>query len=337
LNGDWLGHRLGAYNCRGNCHEIVNLWVEHMDRPMIALSAGMERHFGRTIKLTFCALIFLVAGCQPTTRDLRQEVDKGIGGYLGPVTAFNVPVLLRYQGPSSVTVDTNWSASSSEGKTTSGSLRMNVSVQPIGEQRIWELRATESTTEGRVQRSLSPPLMLARGLSSPRGPLREVDMEFPAYTPQQIRDGIDKNPGVREQLLHRLKFSQMELPERALSNGDDFISSRDYLKTMLTLEFGEQPVWAEMSNSSFVRSNTLSLKVVGQTWRGGRQMLVIKIDGSASLGRDAPILEFSTRGHWLIDIKTGLTGAYLFANELRILRDGKTITSESFMRSESGF
>lgn len=128
----------------------------------------------------FLALVatVLAAACQPTLQELRADLDKGVGGYTGTVTPFTVPHLLRYEPSPDVTTTASMAA-------TGGyqvSMRVRTRISAIGDQRLWDFAIEETRdTNGRVTQSINPPLVAARMLSSPTGPIQEADLNFPAF------------------------------------------------------------------------------------------------------------------------------------------------------------
>lgn len=280
--------------------------------------------------------VAFLTSCQPTVGELRKEVEKGIGGFTGQVTPFSVPVLLRYQGPAKATFITSWAIRPVAGEPQNGSTRANTSLDSIGDQRLFEMQMIETVINGRAQRSVNPPLAAVRALANSRGPIRNIDLTFPAFTESQIREMREKTPKFDDHLKNRLSYSLIELPEQSVSSGDVLISPREFLRTMVASDFGED-LYTEVSRIAKVRSNSLSAKVAGQTWQGGRQMLVLVIAGMANVDIDSLSITIAVNGHWLIDMKTGLTGGYLTSAEFVFQHNGETKRAEGVIRSETIF
>jgi hypothetical protein len=271
-------------------------------------------------------------GCQPTVQELGRNVDRGVGGYTGPVSNFTVPVVLRYEASGPVTLYLNNPWQNTKGETQRMRLRNRVTISSIGEQRLWDIEVVDMEFNDKKWTSRDVPLVSARALSTPQGPITDIDLDFPHFRRQGAQNIPDRSSDIYKSVAAAFRDTYLALPSRGVLPGDSIWTGEDFLKRLFS---GMGNV--TLPSPERVRSNTLAAKVVGQTWYANRQMLLIQVDGSIDIGDATGSLIASSKGHWLIDSKSGQLAGGTASTKLFIRTPRESVTAEAFYTMESSF
>ncbi len=211
-----------------------------------------------------------------------------------------IPYRLRYEASPEVTQTTAATITNLDGTTTRTSMLVRVKISAIGEQRLWEYIVDELAVDGQKWRSSTVPLMTARALSSPMGPLEDVELSFPAFR-EQGAEIPDQNSDMYQNLVAVLRDSSFVLPENPVSMNDEIISGAELLERSFARL--KRPVPAQ----KYIRRNTLSARIVGETYDNAVHCLVVLQDGELEVEWPKGSLTVGWRGHSLLDSRTGLT------------------------------
>lgn len=282
-----------------------------------------------------CALVLsfvvLLCGCSVTPHDPFKPLRKGLAGYEGPIAPLTEPYLLRYQpGPEFVQSLTR--EVTAEGETNRATLRARGKLSLAGERRKLEGSISEIDFNGRTLRSEDVPILTLNGSMSDRGPLQEIDLDFPWFREEGVeipeRDSEDYRKWVG--MLERVAF---ELPEDPVEMDTELVASRKMLA--LLLDDGElSKDWQERILDS-VNKNTLSIRVAGETLYKDAHCIVAIADGTAEgqLGTASFVVEML--GHWLIASETGISMRYAIAVEALIRNEGSVERFSIFAEVET--
>lgn len=269
-----------------------------------------------------CAIVLsfavLLCGCSVTPHDPFKPLRKGLAGYEGPIAPLTEPQLLRYQpGPEFVQSLTR--EVTAEGETNRAILRARGKLSLAGERRKLEGSISEIDFNGRTLRSEDVPLLTLKGSMSDRGPLEEVELDFPWFREEGVeipeRDSEDYRKWVG--MLERVAF---ELPEDTVKMNTELISSRKLLTLLLEGEELSEGVRERILNS--VNKSTLSIRVAGEALYKDVHCIVAIAGGTAEGQMGTASFSVEMLGHWLIASETGLSMRYAIAVEAIIRNEG---------------
>ncbi len=280
------------------------------------------------VGLVLALAILLSVGCQSTAWELSTSLDKGVAGYEGEVTPFTIPYRLRYEASPEVTQTIAATITNLDGTTKRISMLVRVKISAIGEQRLWEYIVDEVAADGQKWRSSTVPLMTARGLSSSMGPLEDIDLAFPGF--RELGAEIpDQNSDLYQNLVAGLRDSSVVLPKNPVSMNDEIISGHELLERFFARL--ELPVPAQ----KHIRRNTLSARIVGETYYNAVHCLVVLHDGELEIKGPRGSLTIGWRGHWLLDSRSGLTRRYAVAVDLTVRHSGEIKRAAIFATLQS--
>ncbi len=263
------------------------------------------------VGLVLALAILLSVGCQSTAWELSTSLDKGVAGYEGEVTPFTIPYRLRYEASPEVTQTIAVTITNLDGTTNRISMLVRVKISAIGEQRLWEYIFEEVAADGQKWRSSTVPLMTARGLSSSMGPLEDIDLAFPAF--RELGAEIpDQNSDMYQNIVAALRDSSVKLPKDPVGMNDE-IGSGDEMIEQILASF-KPP----LSTQEHIRRNTLSARIVGETYDNAVHCLVVVLAGGFEIEGPKGSLTLGWRGHWLLDSQTGLTRRMAVAVDLTL-------------------
>ena len=256
----------------------------------------MRVHYALTL------VILALSGCGHGLDEAVASLDKGVGGYEGPVTPLSRPYLLRVEeGPDPPYRYTKISDLSGSTERTSMVIRTKIWAKGE-ERRVWT-RVDERTVGSRTFRHDGAPLVLADVTSSSRGRIETIDLDFPA-----------------------LRLADVEIPEEASE------AYQNWIKTFRTLNFEwpEEPVemnseifspshaeaWFEVPSKGdgskeaanplkSILRNTMSIKIIGETYDDGVHCLVGVHSGTLVAEMKISLFTMKMRGHVLIDPQYG--------------------------------
>lgn len=280
------------------------------------------------VGLVLALAILLSVGCQSTAWELSTSLDKGVAGYEGEVTPFTIPYRLRYEASPEVTQTTAATITNLDGTTKRISMLFRLKISAIGEQRLWEFKFDEVADDGQRWRSSTVPLMTARGLSSSMGALKDIDLAFPAFQ-QQGAKIPDQNSDMYQDLVAVLRDSSVVLPKNPVSMNDEIISGDEVLERLFARL--KLPVPAQ----KYIRQNTLSARIVGETYDNAVHCLVVLLNGELEVEGPTGFFTLGWRGHWLIDSRTGLTRRMAVAVDLTVRHSGEIKRAAIFSTLQS--
>jgi len=199
-------------------------------------------------------------------------------------------------------------------------------MSSIGEQRLYEASIEEINNNGTISRSVSPPLMTSRALLSPRGPIKDVDLDFPAYRQAGAKDIPTPGSDAYKAIVRQIHQGGIALPEHPVHMNDVVLNEQHFAEAVLSelraLRLPElQPA-----------ENTLAGKVVGLTQFNGAPHLVIALSGWMYFREGRDSARITVKGHQLIDPKTALTGSMLMLATVTIKKPGVEESAEVFAR-----
>lgn len=262
------------------------------------------------------ALVFLLSGgCQPTVQEQISSFNSGVAGYQGLVTPFAIPYRLRFEASPEIRQSMKWAMDLGEGETRTGFADFTVSISAIGEQRLFEYKFFRMGENGESWHSEGLPLIQLRALSSPVGPIENVDVSSP-YLLQRGVKSTDEVSEKFEAAAQTFKVNFQALPEQPVSLGDETYAKDFGIElARVTLQLPNKPDVRKRLQES-ITVNTYSGKIVGQTYVGSAHCLVERFDGLVEVSASPGKLAVSVRGHRLIDSKVGITRRQAFAVEI---------------------
>ena len=280
------------------------------------------------VGLVLALAILLSVGCQSTAWELSTSLDKGVAGYEGEVTPFTIPYRLRYEASPEVTQTIAATITKLDGTTKRISMLVRVKISAIGEQRLWEFKFDEVADDGQRWRSSTVPLMTARGLSSSIGPLEDIDLAFPAFQ-QQGAEIPDQNSDMYQDLTSVFRDSSVVLPKDPVGMNDEIVSGDEMLERILA------PLKLSLPAQKHIRRNTLSARIVGETYDNAVHCLVVLLDGELEMEGPKGSFTLGWRGHWLIDSGTGLIRRMAVAVDLPVRHSGEIKRAAIFSTLQS--
>lgn len=273
----------------------------------------------------YCLILAIfVAGCAPTISDLRKDLDRGVGGYLGPVTRFSVAQPLRYEPFPEVSQWITVLGGTSRGDKTHMEMTWRARMSAIGAQRFWEWSVDEITEDGKHYKASNIPLFVVRALSSPRGPITDVDVDSPIL--RQQGKALDRQSDLYRKMVDQMQGSGLVFPEAPVVVGDTLATADVLMRRALG-----QDILAKI-RPDLIRTNTIALRVAGETFQDGRRLLVAVLDGSFEAMEGHTKIEFAAKGHWLIEATTGLAWSGAMIVDLRVQSDDQTTSLEAIAR-----
>ena len=247
--------------------------------------------------------LLLLTSCGSAVQHSLPKLDKGVGGYEGEVFAFTVPYTLPYgPGPETLhrTIRTT-RVSDTKGRR-SYVLRSKISTD--GEERIWKIAVEEANFGGGTLRSVSPPLLIVRGQGSLKGPIEDIDLSFPYFRQEGLDAPTDSSDMFRAwpDLLRELSFM---VPATPIAMNTELIPPRRLLD--LINKSDGLPEEGQKMILEGTQRNTMSARVVGETYDNGVHCLVAMLDGGVVGKLTFTSFEVNLRGHWLINARTGMS------------------------------
>ncbi len=290
-------------------------------------SVILPEPIARARRMILAAIFGLAAtACQPSLQELKREADRGVGGYTGQVLPFTVPYLLRYeatpQRPFSIVV----AFSTSKGEQASVSMRGHRRMSNIGEQRLFEASIEEINNNGTVSRSAFPPLVTSRALVPLRGPIKDVDLDFPAFRQAGTKDIPTPGSDAYKAIVRQIHQGDIALPEQPVRMNDVVLNERYFAEAVLSELKTLRPPELQPAE------NTLAGKVIGLTQFNGAPHLVIALSGWMDFQKGRNSTRVTVKGHQLIDPKTALTGSMFMLATVTIKKPGVEESAEVFAR-----
>lgn len=250
--------------------------------------------------------LLVLCGCGSTVQYDIPTLDKGVGGYEGKVSAFTVPYKLRYEpGPETVQRLTKvWDVGGKKELTT---VVLHSKIVAREERRNWRIKIEEIQFEGRTLRSESPPLVVVRTRGTPRHPAEKVYLSFPYFSMNEIATPEPGSEQYRE-WSDLIRDQSFVLPDASVAMNSDLVPSSLFLNIMLDSDELSADERNQIRES--IWRNTLSSRVVGETYDNGTHCLVAILDGSMAGQIRSVDFDLGLSGHWLINTKTGMSHRY---------------------------
>ena len=278
---------------------------------------------------SLCPLLFLalaLSGCSSDLRDAVASVDAGIDGYEGPVTPITEPYLLRLkEGPEFAYSIT--SMSNLGGATQRQTMVYRSKVSSDGDLLAWKTDVEEVLAKDLTLRSDSLPIITVRGRSTPRGQQSDIELDFPYFRERGLRIPEEASAEYR-QFARAFESQSFELPEEPVGMGSVLMAPESLLKVFNLVE--AMPGRPNKNTLQAMRRNTVTARVVGQTYDGGVHCIVARVTGGMEGDiqiedtADSYSFAFDVRGHILVTTETGTVRRYVMAFDATMRYSGRS-------------
>lgn len=256
-------------------------------------------------RFLFMVVLICVGTSQPTRlATLRSSFDEGIFGYTGHIESFKDPITLRYREvpffKTTVEMITHSEINRSIAEMTfvfSGSIRKS------DDQLIWDTAIEQMSIDGREVQSKAP-LMTILMITTDRGLVKALRYDLSGL--QEL--GVIAKPNELERIKNIANHFTKIFPERPIEMDGEIYDA----ETLLLSSLGFLP------DDISPKINVLTTRVMGITSSRMRRHIVAQLIGDIVLeGKAGDKLNAAIKGHYLIDIESGLLTSGMVGITLR--------------------
>lgn len=267
---------------------------------------GMRVHFALTL------FVLALSGCGHGLDEAVASLDKGVSGYEGQVTPLSRPYLLRLEeGPDPPYRYTKISDLSGSTERTSMVLRKKILAN--GEQRRVWTKIEEISAGSRTFNADGAPIIIADAITSSRGRVERINLAFPAMhlaglkIPEQTSEEY-------QQILSIFRSLDFEWPEAPVEMNSEILSPT-HIEEMFDRADKEDGTKEIGNPRKAILQNTISVKIVGETYDDGVHCLLGIYSGTVKTEMKLSLFTMKPRGHVLIDSEHGTLRRFAYVVE----------------------